>query len=91
MRNLNLVFAVMIYAGHEALSAAEPLVTLRTQTASLAIDVKGSLCALSRNEDGRCYLAPAQPAPLLSVRLEGKLYAPQTATWAAATRRLALR
>jgi hypothetical protein len=91
MRNLKLMLALLICAGQGALSAAEPLVTLRTQTASFAVDAKGSLCALSRNEDGRDYLAATQPAPLLSVRMEGKLYAPQIATWDAATRHLALR
>ena len=91
MRNLNLIFALLICAGYGALSAAEPLVTLRTQTASFAIDAKGCLCGLSRNEDGRDYLAAAQPAPILSVRMEAKLYAPQIATWDAATRHLALR
>jgi hypothetical protein len=91
MRNLKLIFALLICAGHGALSAAEPLVTLRTQTASFAIDAKGCLCGLSRNEDGRDYLAAAQPAPVLSLRMEGKLYAPQIATWDAATRHLALR
>jgi hypothetical protein len=74
-----------------ALAGAElPLVTLRTRTATFAISDKGSLCALSRNADRRSYLAP-QPAPVLSVRVGGRLYAPDSAGWDLQTKRLTLR
>jgi hypothetical protein len=67
-----------------------PLVTLRTRTATFAISDKGSLCALSRNADQRSYLAP-QPAPVLSVRVGERLYAPDSAGWDLQTKRLTLR
>ena len=65
-----------------ALAGAEPpLVTLRTRDAAFAISSAGSLCELLRNADHRSYLATNQPAPLLSVRVAGKLHAPDSATW----------
>ena len=65
-----------------ALTGAETaLVPLRTRTATFAISSTGSLCELSRNADGRSYLASNQPAPLLSVRVGGKLHAPDSAAW----------
>ena len=81
----------MVLAGLNEVRAAEPLVTLHTQTATFAVDATGSVCALSRNEDGRNYLAAGQPAPVLRVRIEGKLYAPQTATWESSSQHLSLR
>ena len=62
-------------------AAAEPCATFRTQHATFGISARGSLCALSRNADGRSYLASNQPAPLLSVRVGGKLHAPDSAVW----------
>src|SRR5208282_1600962 len=47
-------------------------------------------CLLSRNKDGRSYLAADQPAPLLSLRIEGKFIAPETTAWDAETKRLTL-
>lgn len=71
-------------------SAAEPLVTLRTGTATFGIDAQGSLCAISRNDSHHDYLASAQPAPLLSLRIAGQLHAPDAAAWDAASHRLTL-
>lgn len=71
--------------------AAEPLVTLRAQQAAFGIDAKGSLGVLARNDDGRNYLAPGQPAALLSVRVAGKLHPPDSAAWDAPARRLTLK
>jgi hypothetical protein len=74
-----------------AFAGAElPLVTLRTRIATFAISDNGSLCALSRNADRRSYLAP-QPAPVLSVRVGGRLYAPDSAGWDLQNKRLTLR
>ena len=70
--------------------AAEPLVTLRTQTATFGIDAGGSLCELRRNDNGRSFLAAGQPAALLSVRVAGKLHAPDSAVWDAPGKRLTL-
>ena len=71
-------------------AAAKPFVTLQTRNATFGLDETGSLAAISRNADGRNYLAASQPAPLLSVRLDGKLHAPIRATWEAQTRRVTL-
>jgi hypothetical protein len=71
-------------------AAGEPLVVLRTQSARIGIDAHGTLCVLSRDENGRSYLAEGQPAPLLSLRIEGKLIAPQSADWNVDTQRLTL-
>jgi hypothetical protein len=45
---------------------------------------------LWRNEDRRSYLAEGQPAPLLSLRLGGKFFAPEKAAWNADAKRLTL-
>lgn len=71
-------------------AAGEPLVLLHTASASFGIDAHGSLCLLSGNENGRSYLAADQPAPLLSLRIQGKLLPPQSAAWNADTKRLTL-
>src|ERR1039458_2496704 len=83
---LCLAMGGLAFAGAEA-----PLVTLTTRAATFAISDTGSLCALSRSSDGRSYLAPHQPAPLLSVRVSGKLHAPDSAAWEPQSKRLTLR
>ena len=72
-------------------AAAEPCAAFRTQDATFAISDDGALCALTRDADGRNYLAPDQPAPLLSVRVAGQLHGPDRAVWEAPSRRLTLR
>jgi hypothetical protein len=72
-------------------AADRPLVSLETQSATFAIADTGSLGALTRSADGRSYLARNQPAPLLSVRVSGKLHAPDRAEWDAGAKRLTLR
>ena len=74
-----------------AVASEDPLVTWHTRTANFGINARGSLSELSRADDKRSYLAAGQPAPLLSVRLEGKLHAPYSAAWDAQTKRLTLR
>jgi hypothetical protein len=76
-----IAIALLMIAAMSSASAAESLFTLYTETASFGIDAHGSVSMISRNENGRNYLAPNQPAPLLSLRIEGKLIAPQTAVW----------
>lgn len=72
------------------IEAAQLSATLRTRHATFGIADDGVLCALSRSADGYSYLAPQQPAPLLSVRVSGKLHAPDRAIWDAPTRDLTL-
>ncbi len=69
----------------------DPLVSLRTKEAVFDIDSKGSLSRVSRIENDHNYLAPGQPASLLSVRVAGKLHAPESATWDGGGHRLTLR
>lgn len=51
---------------------------------------QGGWESIARRSDGREYLAAQQPAPILSVRLDGTLHAPVTASWDAAARELVL-
>ncbi len=52
---------------------------LKTSLATFRIDATGALTAIAAN--GRNLLAPAQPAPLLSLRVGGKLHAATHAAW----------
>jgi hypothetical protein len=88
LRHVSIPLATMITAGT---IAAEPLVTWRTATATFALDTQGSLSAISRNSDQHDYLATGQPSPLLALRLEGTVYAPDSAAWDAQAKRLTLR
>jgi hypothetical protein len=72
-------------------AADKALATFSTERATFGVSSNGSLCAISRNADGRDYLAPGRPAPLLSMRVGGKLHAPDHAAWDAQTKRLSLR
>ena len=65
-------------------------VLLRTRFATFEIDTKGSLSALKRTNGGGEYLVSGQPSPILSVRMEGKLYAPESAVWDGKSNRLTL-
>ncbi len=71
-------------------AAEQPLVRLKTRHAIFAIEAKGSLCVLSRNDNGRNYLAPGQPSPLVQVRIGGKWLTPDSAAWDARPGRLTL-
>lgn len=86
-----LLASFLAFVNLNCAAAEKALATWQTQTATFAINASGSLTAISRNTDGRNYLAPGQPAPLLSVRVGGKFYAPRKATWNARTKRLSLR
>ena len=44
-------------------AAEKPLAVLRTEAATIAVAGNGTLQAVTRNGDGRNYLAPGQPAP----------------------------
>lgn len=71
----------------QATPAAETL-ALKTRQATFIIDETGAFSAISGN--GRNYLAPEQPAPVLSVRVAGKLHAANRAAWDAAGSTLTL-
>lgn len=68
-----------------------PVLVWRTTHATFVLDGQGSFSDLTRNTDGRKYLATGQPAPLLSLRIAGKVHAPASASWDASTRKLTLR
>jgi len=82
------VLMVALLTALASLGRAIPALDLRTQTATMLIAETGSLSSLIRNADGRSYLAHDQPAPLLSVRVGGKLHAPESASWNAQSKRL---
>lgn len=65
-------------------------VTWTTRDAAFTIDASGMLVGIVRRQGGRNYLAPGQAAPLLQLRIAGKLHAPTAATWDARARRLTL-
>jgi hypothetical protein len=85
-----MALAVMASVVTAHADAAPTIVTLRTRSAVFGIDAKGSLSMLSVRGRGDC-LAVGQPAPLLSVRVDGKLHAPDRADWDAQKRQLTLR
>lgn len=72
-------------------AAEQPVVMLPTRNATFGMDARGSFHTLVRHANGHSYLAPNQPAPLLSVRIGGQLHAPDRAAWDAPTGRLTLR
>lgn len=69
-------------------TSARPIVDLKTRDAVFTIDAMGSLVAMTAK--GRNLLAPAQPAPVLSLRVDGRLHAPDHAVWNARTHQLTL-
>jgi len=88
MRFPLIAFAVLLELA--APCVAQKLVTFSTDSADFAIESRGSLSAISSKVSSRNYLATGQPAPLVSLRFDGKLHAPDRANWDAATRRLTL-
>jgi hypothetical protein len=84
---LLLLFQLLVTAG---LANATP-VAFTTREAAFAIDDQGSLERITRLTDGRNFLAPGQPAPLLAVRVDGRMHAPTDRSWNASLSRLTLR
>ena len=68
--------------------AADEVWTFTTGESAFCVDSRGWLRGITFR--GREFLAEGQPAPLLSVRTEGRLVAPSRARWDAAGRRLTL-
>lgn len=62
-----------------------------TRESSFRVNEQGALSAITRRSDGRNYLAPNQPAPLLSLRIGGQWLIPTNAVWDSAANRLTLR
>jgi len=80
-----------VLAAVTGISGAAPAGALRTFTtreSAFTVDAKGSLCAITFH--GRNYLSDGQPAPLLSLRIAGKLHQPTRASWDATKRSLTL-
>jgi hypothetical protein len=77
-----------LFTSQPARSASAGEMTLKTRPATFRIDDTGAFRAITGN--GRNYLAPGQPAPVLSVRVDGKLYAASHATWDASGNTLTL-
>ncbi len=92
MISMILAFAAIAAASAQGSRAAGP--TLHTSTADFVIDSSGALTGIIRKTAGdqavRNYIAPGEPAPLLSIRVGGKLYAPDRVVWDASQRHLTL-
>ena len=71
-------------------AGADGILKLRTDSAVFVIQSDGSLGSISRSKGSSNYLAAGQPAPLLSLRFNGALHAPDRASWDAAKGRLTL-
>ena len=71
-------------------NAADRLVEWSTATARFELGVDGAFRSLVLVGAHQNYLAPQQPSPLLSVRLAGKWYTPDQATWDAVRREITL-
>ncbi len=71
----------------ESSSKAE-ILSLKTRQAAFPINAMGALTAIVGN--GRNYLAPGQPASLLSIRVAGELHPPDHASWDAGRNTLVL-
>ncbi len=77
--------------GFTGLLNAADLASFKTAAAGFTLDDTGALTAITRLADGRNYLPAGQPAPVLQVRVGGKLHAPERAAWDAAAQQLTLR
>ena len=71
-------------------SAAEPEVRLRTDTATWVMDGRGGLKSIIAEANGRDYRAPGQDSPILSVRVDGNVQVPDRAVWDAGGKRVVL-
>lgn len=71
-------------------ATAQPLATWESHNTRLQIDATGGLSEFARLNPRQDYLAPDQPAPLLSLRVSGELHPPDHASWDAASGRLNL-
>ena len=72
-------------------TTAAPLVTWQTDSTAFALDASGAFTSITRRTDGHNYLATNQPAPLLSVEVDGAFHVPDRAAWDAPAKQLKLR
>lgn len=90
-----LLLALVVWQIHAVRAGAparpEPLVAWSTEHALFQIDTAGSITAITQLRTGRNYLARGEPAPVLSIRSEGRWQTPESATWDATGQRLHLR
>lgn len=91
MRAPTLLLALTAWLPLASAFAAETILTLRTAEAKWEIDATGSLRGLTGGWPGRNYMASNQPAPVLSLRIDGRVVTPDQATWDAAQQRLQFR
>lgn len=73
-----------------ALQGAETQLSLRTGTSTFEVDAAGSLKSIATVSPLRELIAADQPAPLLSLRVDGKLHRPTGAKWDQEARELVL-
>lgn len=85
-----MAFGFLAAARGNVFAATQTLVTWQTDSAVFELDAAGSVVAIKPQGTGQNYVAPGQPSPLLSVRLGGKVYPPDTATWDASRKELKL-
>ncbi len=74
------VMVFLLLMGSGCAAEIRPLMKLHTQDATFEVNESGALCAIHQNSNARNYLATGQPAPLLSIQIDGKLYGPDSAT-----------
>ena len=89
LRRLPALAAVLLTCSLPA--SGQEAATFTTRESSFRVNAQGSLSAITRRSDGRNYLAPDQPAPLLSLRIAGKWLSPTNCVWDAGSGRLTLR
>ncbi len=72
-------------------ATAAPLVTWQTDSAAFVLEASGAFSSIARRTDGRNYLATNQPAPLLSLKVDGTFQAPDSVMWDSPAKQLTLR
>lgn len=73
------VSGVMKAAGAAEPASRNEICTVKTRLATFSINATGAFSSIASN--GHNLLAPKQPAPVLSIRVAGKLHPPNHAAW----------
>ncbi len=76
-----LFFIFSINAASSVFASAKSLLALHTRASTFELDDTGSLIGIYAVGDAQNYLATGQPAPLLSLRINGVFHAPVRAEW----------
>lgn len=66
------------------------LLRLRTDSATFALNSKGSICTIAPVDSGVNYIPAGQPAPILQLKIAGVVHVPDRASWDAKSGRLKL-